>query len=99
VARPGERAQVPGGDGEMTDTLLDIPPTPPDTGADVKTVDIPVDILQLCDPWLQHLWDLRGTYVGTQIDWPLHEQPCSTSLETGGKVKHGNNQLRPKQDS
>ena len=49
--------------------------------------DIPPELAQLCDPWMQHLWGLRGTYVGTQIDWPFREQPCSTSLETGGKVK------------
>ena len=58
--------------------------------------DIPPELAQLCDPWLLHLWGLRGTYAGTQIDWPFHEQPCSTSLETGGKVKHGSNLVRPK---
>jgi len=79
--------------------------------------DIPPELAQLCDPWLLHLWGLRGTYAGTQIDWPFpeelgrmfssdtakeispfHEQPCSTSLETGGKVKHGSNQLQPSKD-
>ena len=72
----------------MKDILLDIPNLSPDTGADVKTVDIPVDILQLCDPWLQHLWGLRGTYNGTLIDFEarreeleqmMREKPCQTS--------------------
>ena len=61
----------------------------------------------ISDPWLRFLWDLRGTYNGTLIDFEarreeleemFREQPCSTSLETGGKVKHGNNQLQPSKD-
>jgi len=60
------------------------------------------------DPWMQHLWDLRGTYNGTLIDFEarreeieemFREQPRSTSLETGDKVKHGSNQLCPVKDS
>ena len=69
--------------------------------------DIPPELVRLCDPWMQHLWSLRGTYNGTLIDFEarreeleemFREQPCSTSLETGGKVKHGNNQLQPSKD-
>ena len=70
----------------------------PGGDSEVNKPDIPPELAQLCDPWMQHLWGLRGTYVGTQIDWPFREQPCSTSLETGGKVKHGNNQLQPPED-
>ena len=57
------------------------------------------------DPWLRFLWDLRGTYNGTLIDFEarreelekmFHEKPCSPTGETGGKVKHGSNLVRPK---
>ena len=38
------------------------------------------------DPWLRFLWDLRGTYAGTQIDWPFPEElgrmfPSDTAKE------------------
>jgi len=60
----------------VRDVPVDILNTSPDTTADVKTLDIPLDILCLCDPWLRFLWDLRGSYLGTLIDFdssdPLH---------------------------
>ena len=49
------------------------------------------------DPWLEHLWSLRGTYVGTLIDKDhlSRKQPCSTTLGTGRKLEHGSHKLRP----
>jgi hypothetical protein len=61
----------------------------------------------LDDPWLRFLWDLRGTYNGTLIDFEarreeleemFREQPRSTTLGTGGGLEHGSNQLRPDKD-
>ena len=51
--------------------------------------DIPPELVRLCDPWMQHLWGLRGTYVGTQIDWPTEperEKLCQTSASAPAKV-------------
>ena len=74
----------------MADIPLDIPKTVSDTNADVKTVDIPLDILQLCDPWLQHLWGLRGSYNGTLGDFEAcyteRETPCQRSASAPAKA-------------
>jgi hypothetical protein len=53
----------------------------------------------LNDPWLRFLWDLRGTYNGTLIDFearreelekmfaePERETPCQTSASAPAKV-------------
>jgi hypothetical protein len=56
--------------------------------------DIPPELAQLCDPWLQHLWGLRGTYNGTLIDKD-HLVSCDPKIE---RLFHGSNKLRPQQD-
>ena len=52
--------------------------------------------MNLNDPWLRFLWDLRGTYNGTLIDFEarreeleamFHEKPRSTTLGTGRKLE------------
>ena len=52
------------------------------------------------DPWLRFLWDLRGTYNGTLIDFEARreelekmfaERPCALTLGADGG-KHGSNQ-------
>ena len=60
--------------------------------------------LSSSDPWLRHLWGLRGTYAGTLIDFEARreelekmfaEPSCAPTLgaEEG---KHGSCLVRPK---